>query len=110
MDRIDFQFIANQALMHANELLSSWLPGGRIIGREYIVRNPKRDDKHPGSFRINIQTGRWADFATSDRGGDLISLYAFLNNIPQAQAARIIANKLGLDSAVYSRQRRARCR
>ena len=61
MDRIDFQSIAHQALMHARELLSSWLPGGSVSGYEYIVCNPTRDDKRPGSFRVNIKTGRWAE-------------------------------------------------
>ena len=36
--------------------------------------NPRRADRHLGSFQINVRTGKWADFATGDRGGDLISL------------------------------------
>ena len=31
-----------------------------------------------GSFSVSITTGVWADFATDDRGGDLVSLYAYL--------------------------------
>ena len=100
MNRINFQFIANQALLHVCEFLGAWLPGGRIIGREYIARNPTRDDKHLGSFRVNLHSGRWADFATNDSGGDLIGLYAYLNNISQARAAIFIASKMGLNPAV----------
>jgi hypothetical protein len=35
-------------------------------------------DQNPGSFSINVRTGRWADFATGDKGGDVISLAAYL--------------------------------
>ena len=31
--------------------------------REYVALNPTRADKRAGSFKINLQTGRWADFA-----------------------------------------------
>ena len=38
----------------------------------------------------------WADFATGDKGGDVISLAAFLFGLSQAEAARRIAGMLGL--------------
>jgi hypothetical protein len=60
-------------------LLERWLPGGRIEGAEYVARNPKRHDQRPGSFKVNLATGRWADFATGDKGGDPISLAAYLS-------------------------------
>ena len=47
---------------------------GRICGREYVARNPRRDDRRAGSFKINVTAGRWSDFATGDKGGDPISL------------------------------------
>ena len=62
MDQIDFQFVASQALIKAREFLADWLPDGRVSGSEYVALNPTRVDHHLGSFRINIQTGRWADF------------------------------------------------
>ena len=61
---------------------------GEIKGEHWIALNPTRNDSNIGSFKINITNGKWADFATSDYGGDLISLYAYLNNISQIQAAR----------------------
>jgi putative DNA primase/helicase len=75
-------------------LLTHWLPNGRFSGREYIALNPKRDDKRLGSFRINMRTGRWADFATQDKGGDVISLYAFLNSLRQSDAAYRLHNEV----------------
>jgi hypothetical protein len=72
--RIDFAAINRAALKRLPDILARWLPGGRREGREYVVGNPKRHDQLPGSFKINRDTGRWADFATGDKGGDPISL------------------------------------
>lgn len=55
-------------------LLYQWFPGGVMHGDEYDVRNPLRDDRTRGSFRINIATGLWSDFATDLRGRSPISL------------------------------------
>ena len=60
------------------------------------ARNPRRADRNPGSFRINTSTGRWADFATDDNGGDVVSLAAYLADIEQAEAARRLADMLGM--------------
>ena len=43
--------------------------------------NPTRADRRPGSFSVNTRTGRWADFATGDRGGDVVSLAAYLHGL-----------------------------
>ena len=69
---IDFVAINTAALSSLSSLLYRWLPDGRIEGREYVARNPTRTDKTPGSFKININTGKWCDFATGDAGGDVI--------------------------------------
>jgi len=71
-----------------------WLPNGQRQGSEWVARNPKRGDRRPGSFKINLKSGRWADFATGDAGGDLISLYAYLNDLGQLQAAIRIEKEL----------------
>jgi hypothetical protein len=93
--RIDFARINSAALGSLPALLARWLPGGRREGCEYIARNPMRDDRRPGSFRVNMRTGRWADFATDDRGGDVISLAAYLSGKSQADAAHALADMLG---------------
>lgn len=85
---MDFETINRSALARASELLGHWLPDGRLVGREYIARNPTRNDCRPGSFKVNTETGEWSDFATDDRGGDLISLYAYLQGCSQSDAAR----------------------
>jgi hypothetical protein len=96
MSRIDFQRVNRVALSRLPILLDRWAPGGRREGREYVALNPKRAERRLGSFRVNICTGRWADFATGDVGGDPISLAAYLFDLSQAEAARRIAAMLGL--------------
>lgn len=73
-------------LKDVRSYLSAWLPGGKYMGREYVALNPTRLDRHLGSFRINTKTGQWADFATPERGRDLISLYAYLKGIKPSEA------------------------
>ena len=90
---IDFDGLKRELLADARTLVANWCPGGKMIQRDYVPLNPTRADKKPGSFRINVHTGHWADFATGDKGGDLISLYAYLHKISQVDAAeRLRAN------------------
>jgi hypothetical protein len=89
----------NDAVMAAfPDLLPSWLPGGRKEGREFIALNPRRADNRLGSFKINVDTGKWSDFATGDKGGDPISLYAYINNLGQFEAAQSLASQLSLET------------
>jgi hypothetical protein len=94
--RLDFRAINSAALGVLPCLLRRWLPDGRALGGEYLARNPRRHDRHLGSFRINLHTGRWADFATGDKGGDVISLAAYLAGLSQGEAARRLAEMLGI--------------
>ncbi len=93
---IDFSRINEAALRQIRPILERWLPDGRAEGNEYVALNPRRADRHRGSFRINLVSGKWADFATGDRGGDLISLAAYLGRLDQAAAARSVADMLGI--------------
>lgn len=95
---IDFDHINRAALVVLPALLDRWVPGGRREGREYVARNPKRNDRKLGSFRINLTTGRWADFATGDAGGDVISLAAYLAGSSQSEAARALADMLRIEA------------
>ena len=96
--RIAFTQIAAAALPHAESILARWLPGGRREGPEYVVRNPRRGDGKPGSFKVNVRTGRWGDFATGDGGGDLVSLAAFLHGLKQDEAALRVAAMVGVSA------------
>lgn len=72
------------------------LANGKQQGREYLPLNPKRHDDKPGSFTINRDTGTWADFATGDKGGDLVSLAAWVLGCKQSEAAKRLAQLLGV--------------
>ena len=93
----DFAAINLAALSVLAALLARWLPNGRREGHEYLALNPRRADRHLGSFRINLRTGRWTDFATDDRGGDPVSLLAFLEACSQTEAARRLARALAME-------------
>ena len=97
----DFAKINSAALPVLPALCARWLPGGKRFGREYVARNPTRPDKRAGSFKVNLQTGRWADFATGDKGGDAVSLAAYLFGLRQSEAARRLADALGISRGEY---------
>ncbi len=94
---LDFQEVNRAALASLPAILARWLPHGRTEGAEYVARNPTRADRRPGSFKINLHSGRWADFATGERGGDVVSLGAYLGEIGQYEAARYLARMLGIE-------------
>ena len=95
--RISFERVNEAALQSATSVVVGLLPDGRREGTEWVARNPSRPDKKLGSFKINLITGRWCDFATGDRGGDLTSLAAFVARVPQREAAIRLAESLGVD-------------
>ena len=95
---IDFAEINRAALAALPAVLARLLPGGKIVGSELVALNPRRSDCSLGSFKVNRYNGRWADFATGDKGGDPISLLAYLGNISQVEAARSLARMLGINT------------
>ncbi|EHX43785.1 toprim domain-containing protein [Escherichia coli] len=88
--------VAAVAAQHAEILVPEWLPEGKRQAAEWVCRNPTRADRHAGSFSVSLVDGCWHDFATGDSGGDLVALGAYLWNVRQTDAARIVADRLGL--------------
>jgi hypothetical protein len=95
--KISFRRIADAARANCATVVMQWLPGGKRYGAEWCSLNPRRNDRRIGSFRVNLKTGAWGDFATGDRGGDLISLAAYLYGLSQAEAALRVAQMLGVN-------------
>lgn len=95
---IDFEAINRTALSALPAILRRFLPDGKIVAREYVALNPTRADRRPGSFKINLRTGHWADFATGDKGGDPVSLCAYIEGVSQGEAARRLARMLGFET------------
>ncbi|MFN4324912.1 MAG: hypothetical protein ACK4FP_03370 [Azonexus sp.] len=69
---------------------------GKNQGREYLPLNPKRSDHKPGSFTINRDSGAWSDFATGDKGGDLVALAAYVWDCRQGAAAERLGAQYGI--------------
>lgn len=103
----DIKRVAAAALANISSVLSHWLPNGKRQGHEYLPRNPKRSDNKPGSFSVNLNTGAWSDFATGDKGLDLVALVAYLENESQGAAARRLADFLGIDLGKSNPPKRA---
>lgn len=95
--RIDFARVNAAALAHADSVVRGLLPDGHREGVEWVARNPLRTDRRPGSFKCNTSTGRWADFSSGDKGGDLVSLAAFVAGVSQRDAAIRLAESLGVN-------------
>jgi hypothetical protein len=94
---VAFRRIADAARANCAAIVTQWLPQGKRYGHEWCALNPRRNDHRIGSFRINLRTGAWADFAIDERGGDLISLGAYLFGLSQVEAALKIAQMLGIN-------------
>lgn len=94
----DFTKINRAALPALPAILRRILPDGKAISGEYVAKNPTRADRRAGSFKINMRSGKWSDFATGDAGGDVVSLIAYVENKSQGDAARLLASMLGLKS------------
>lgn len=91
---MNFQQLSHHLKPYLTTILADISPGGRQEGREY-----KASSIYGGqgdSFSFNLDTQKWADFATSDhQGGDIVSLYAAVKSIKQINAAHELAQQYG---------------
>jgi hypothetical protein len=84
-DSIDFDEINAKLMGNIEAHCHEWLPGGKVTGGSYRIGGI--DGSMGSSMSINLRTGQWYDHATFDKGGDLISLYAAINDLSQVEAA-----------------------
>ena len=103
---IDFGRIAAAALQQADTLVERWLPGGKRVGHEWQCGSLSGDAG--SSCSVNLNTGAWADFATDEAGGDLISLYGAVYQLRNGPAARELAEQLGMTASDAVQPERAR--
>lgn len=66
--------------------------------RELVACSPFRDEKSP-SFSINLETGLWKDFGSTDTysQGNLVSLLSYLQNETPEDVERYLLEKYGID-------------
>lgn len=88
--------VALAALSSIDSVLNHWCDGGKREGHEYVALNPNRADSTSGSFKVNLNTGAWADFAIDERGGDLVALVAYLEGLTQFEGAKRLGAFLGI--------------
>ena len=68
---------------------------GAKKGGRFHARNPRRDDRHAGSFVVWLANGAWKDWATGDRG-DVFDLIAYIKGLTFAEAVDWAADFTGL--------------
>ncbi|MBF0638160.1 DUF927 domain-containing protein [Pseudomonas protegens] len=96
--RPSFADVKSAALKDIDRVLAHWLPNGKRVdgGKEYTAPNPTRTDKRAGSLKVNLSKGTWADFATGDKGGDLIDLVRYLDGGTDVEACGKLADLLSV--------------
>lgn len=94
--RPSFADVKAVSLKEIDRVLAHWLPNGKRVdgGKEYTAANPTRADKRAGSLKVNLSKGTWADFATGDKGGDLIDLVRYLDGGTDVEACNKLADLL----------------
>jgi hypothetical protein len=92
---IKFAELADALLSRADSLVPAWLPGGVQRGHEYACGSLSGGTGT--SCSVNLTNGRWGDFATDEKGNDLISLYAAINGLTMGKAAVQVAREEGLE-------------
>ena len=94
--RPSFADVKAASLKDISRVLAHWLPNGKRVdgGKEYTAPNPTRTDKRAGSLKVNLSKGTWADFATDDKGGDLIDLVRYLDGGTDIEACNKLAELL----------------
>jgi len=54
------------------------------------------NDRHAGSFRVNIETGAFCCFSCGAKGGDIIAFLMMQNELSFREALRKLASEWGL--------------
>ncbi len=92
---IDIGDIADKLQPRAESILKDWFPNGKRLGNEFLIGSLNGEAGQ--SLRVNIETGMWMDFASpSDKGGDLVSLYAAKEHITNVAAAKLLADNFDI--------------
>jgi hypothetical protein len=98
IDKLRFRLLNEAIAPTLLTLIPQILPQGRRQGQYWVALNPTRYDRNAGSFKIDLNTGHWADYATGDSGRDAVSLVAYLYGLKQGQAATYLENMLGIEA------------
>jgi len=89
----DYAGLNRYLCSRSREILPRWFRNGKISGNEFKVGNLAGDTGD--SLSINLNTGVWSDFATDEKGGDLVSLFASKLKISQSDAFKRLVEEFG---------------
>lgn len=87
VDPADYYRATLPTLPHKRPGGDIWMDGGLC---------PFHDDRRPGSFRVNVQTGGYCCFACGAKGGDVIAFEAAITPCAPLAAAKEIAREWGI--------------
>lgn len=102
----DFSTVGRAALDSIRTLLQEWFPNGVVEGHEFCIGS--RAGEAGQSLRIRLtgdKAGVWSDFSDGEAGGDLISLFAFINDLRPGRACKAIADRLNIAIAAGESKR-----
>jgi hypothetical protein len=96
MAGLPFEPVRRAAVAILPTLLARWLPSGMARGKYWVSKRRKGDDFK--SLVVWIRVGKWVHFSQDQKGGDPISLYAYLFGLGQGDACRELAAELGIEA------------
>jgi predicted P-loop ATPase len=94
---IDFDAVERALLDGADRLVPDWLPGGKKVGPEWVCADLSGGEGR--SCSVNLVKGYWSDFASGERGKNLLDLYCAVYGKERVDAARELMPELGLAPA-----------
>lgn len=101
---VSIEDIKDRLLAQLDGVLDRYAPpaaGAYRKGKLYFTLNPGRADRRVGSFCVTLtgpDAGRWVDFATHPRGGDILDLIGLSLSLEPVDAIREARAFLGLDT------------
>ena len=98
---IDFKDVNGAAVRSLDTLVPELLPGGKRVAKNWVVCNPTREDTR-ASLSVSLETGKWHDFATKDKGKTFASLFAYIKATSFKEANYKLADRLGVKGSLGS--------
>jgi hypothetical protein len=90
-----FQIVKEALHRRLDSVLYDLLPGGRIVGKEYICASISGG--RGNSCKTNLETGVGSDYSTGESWGDVIALYAVIHTINNYKSALELASHYNIN-------------
>jgi twinkle protein len=101
MSQLKASEIADRLAAQAESVVRELLPGGKVHGHEWCVGSINGEAGE--SLKVQLQgdrVGKWKDFASSEKGGDLLDLWAASRGCDIGTAIRQAKDFLGIRDPV----------